>query len=66
LQLGFYSAETRVRGHITRLNPELAKGIEELVAVLDADRSDIAAVLSAGVGRLRQQRLTLYRRTWSA
>jgi hypothetical protein len=40
LQLGFYSAETRVRGHITRLNPELAKGIEELVAVLDADRSD--------------------------
>jgi len=52
LQLGFYSAETRVRGHITRLNPELAKGIEELVAVLEADRANIAAVLSAGAGQI--------------
>ena len=52
MQLGFYSAETRVRGHITRLNPELAEGIKDLVAVLDADRANIASALSAGAGEI--------------
>jgi hypothetical protein len=37
---------------VTRLNPELAKEIEALVATLDADRTAIAAVLSAGSGEI--------------
>jgi hypothetical protein len=52
LQLTFFSADTRVRGHVTRLSPELAKQVEELVAALDADRTAIAALLSAGGGEI--------------
>ena len=37
---------------MTRLNPDLAREIEVLVATLDADRTAIAAVLSAGGGEI--------------
>jgi hypothetical protein len=52
LQLTFFSADTRVRGHVTRLSPALARQVEELVAALDADRTAIAALLSAGGGEI--------------
>ncbi len=52
LQLTFFSAETRVRGHMARLSPEVAKQVEQLVAALDADRTAIAAALSAGTGKI--------------
>ena len=52
LRLTFFSSETRVRGHITRLNPALAKQIEALVETLDADRRAIADVLTAGEGEI--------------
>jgi energy-coupling factor transporter ATP-binding protein EcfA2 len=52
LRVTFFSSETRVRGHITRLNPALAKRIEALVEALDADRSAIADVLRAGEGEI--------------
>src|SRR5262249_40053664 len=52
LRLSFFSPETRVRGHITRLNPALAKQIEVLMQTLDADRRAIADVLRASVGEI--------------
>jgi energy-coupling factor transporter ATP-binding protein EcfA2 len=52
LRLTFFSPETRVRGHITRQNPALAKQIEALVETLDADRRAIADVLTAGKGEI--------------
>jgi hypothetical protein len=50
LQLTFFSADTRVRGHVSRLDPELGREIEQLVGVLDADRIAIAKALSTGTG----------------
>lgn len=52
LQLNFFSAETRVRAHLSRLNPELATQVERLLATLAADRSTIGAVLSNGTGEI--------------
>jgi hypothetical protein len=52
LELGFYSAETRVRGHVSRLNPELAQETGQLVAALVADRTTIAQVLATGTGQI--------------
>jgi hypothetical protein len=52
LRLTFFSPETRVRGHITRLNPALAKQIEALVDTLDTDRRAIADVLKVAEGEI--------------
>jgi hypothetical protein len=52
LQLTFFSADTRVRGHVARLNPTLAKEIEGLVAALDNDRWAIVNVLKSGTGEI--------------
>jgi hypothetical protein len=52
LRLTFFSPETRVRGHLTRLNPALARQIEALVGTMDADRRAIADVLAPGEGEI--------------
>lgn len=52
LQLTFFSAETRVRGHVMRLNPEVAKQVEQLVVALEADRVTIGKVLATGGGEI--------------
>jgi len=52
LRLTFFSSETRVRRHITRLNPPLAKQVEVLMEMLVADQRAITDILTAGEGEI--------------
>jgi uncharacterized protein with PIN domain len=49
----FFSKETTVYEHLTRLNPELAKRVEVLVAAMERDRAEIIAVLEKGAGEIQ-------------
>jgi hypothetical protein len=52
LQLTFFSEDTTVRGHVTRLNPNLAREIEQLLAALDAERWEIVKILKSGASEI--------------
>lgn len=52
LQLGFFSADTTVRAHVTRLNPALVRQIDEFIAALERDRVAIVAVLENSAGNI--------------
>ena len=45
LRLDFFSSDTTVHAHLTRLNPALAKQIDTLVAAMDRDRTAIVTFL---------------------
>ena len=50
LRLDFFSENTTVRAHLSRLNPALCKQALGVVEAMDNDRSAILAVLEAGDG----------------
>lgn len=52
LQLGFFSPDTTVHGEVTRLNPVLAKQIDELLADMEHDRAAIVTVLKNLAGSI--------------
>ena len=50
LRLDFFSANTTVHAHLTRLNPVLAKQVDTLAAAMDCDRTAIVTVLESAAG----------------
>jgi hypothetical protein len=52
LKIDFFSAETTVFAHITRLNPALAKQVSALVESAEAQRTDIIAALENNIGEI--------------
>jgi energy-coupling factor transporter ATP-binding protein EcfA2 len=58
LQLAIFSADTRVRTHVQRLDPILARQIDELIADLNKDRASIVAALRAGTGEIKAAALS--------
>jgi hypothetical protein len=52
LKIDFFSAETTVFAHITRLDPALAKQVGALVESAEAQRTDIIAALENNTGEI--------------
>lgn len=52
LQLNFFSSDTTVHVHLSRLNPELTKQIENLIATMGQDRAAIVKVLGNKAGNI--------------
>jgi hypothetical protein len=52
LKLDFFSSDTTVRAHLSRLDPVLSKRIDELVTALDRERTSIMTVLENAAGEI--------------
>lgn len=52
LHLDFFTPDTTAHAHITRLNPVLAKQIDELLTAMEQDRTAIVAVLENASGTI--------------
>lgn len=50
LRLDFFSADTTVHAHLTRLNPALAKQVDALVAAMENNRTAMVTILENAAG----------------
>ena len=52
IKLDYFSSDTTVRAHLTRLDPTLSKRIDELVSAMEVDRASILKVLENAAGEI--------------